>query len=425
MSAGSPEGAPHVVILAAGAGAPRSRELGALTPVFYRPMIRLVLDAAAAIPHRSLVAIAGSDEDRVRQELRGESELRYARREASGAAGFLAGLDGDVLVLDAGRVLMTPASLLGLLACHAKSGAACTVAAAAGERGAYCFRLADLLGVLRRREPADFLPDDAAAALEAGGLRTAEYALDDPLEALRVDDLHALWRAETVLRGRLHRALMLRGVALRDPSTTQLDPACRIAAGVVIEGGVTVLNSALDSGVCVESGCRIMDSEIGAGTRVQQGTRIEKSRVGGRCVLGPYANLRPGTRLDDGVRIGNFVETKNASIGSGTKVSHLSYVGDAVIGRDVNVGCGFITCNYDGGPVKQRTIVEDGVFIGSASQAIAPVTLGAGSFVATGTSVTEDVPPDSFVISRGRQVTKPGYAKKYGRGRPPAGPPVN
>ncbi|UPT75134.1 MAG: hypothetical protein M0D55_05325 [Elusimicrobiota bacterium] len=123
--------------------------------------------------------------------------------------------------------------------------------------------------------------------------------------------------------------------------------------------------------------------------------------------------MRPGTTLGDEVRLGNYVEVKNSSVGDRSKISHLSYVGDAEIGRDVNIGCGFVTCNSDGGPVKRRTVIEDGAFVGSASQAVAPVRLGAGCFVATGTTVTEDVPAGAMAISRGRQTTKAGYARKY------------
>jgi bifunctional UDP-N-acetylglucosamine pyrophosphorylase/glucosamine-1-phosphate N-acetyltransferase len=444
---------PHIVILAAGAGRNmKTSGLKVLTPVFYRPMIHYVLDAAMAIPHRSLRVVVGAEERKVREACRDYAELQYSRQETPlGTAdavraveASLIGQEGDVLILYADCVLVTPGTLHGLLAAHAESGAGCTVAAAAaadrggelglfnaeqtakpaaGAAGAYCFRLAGFFEALRSLAPGgaqrEFRLEDAAAALAAGGTKTAEYAFDDPMEAMDIDDLYELWRVESVLRGRFHRSLMLKGVILRDPATTQIDPASRIGRDVVIEGGVTVMNSALEPGVYVESGCRIVDSEVAANSRIKQGTRVEQSRVGRHCVVGPYAHLRPDTHLADDVRIGNFVEIKNSSIGTGTKVSHLSYIGDAAVGRNVNVGCGFITCNFDGGPVKQRTIIEDGVFIGSDSQAIAPVTVGAGSFVATGTSVTEDVPPDSFVISRGRQVTKPGYAKKYGRGKTP------
>jgi bifunctional UDP-N-acetylglucosamine pyrophosphorylase/glucosamine-1-phosphate N-acetyltransferase len=215
---------------------------------------------------------------------------------------------------------------------------------------------------------------------------------------------------------------MLKGVALQDPRTTLIDPRCRIDRDVRIEAGCTLINSALEAGAVAESYCRIVDSEIGPGSLIRQGTCVEAARVGRDCRVGPYAHLRAGTRLDDSVWIGNFVEIKNATLGAGTRAAHLSFIGDAQIGRNVNIGCGFITCNSDGRPLKQRTTIEDDVFIGSDSQVIAPVTVGAGSFIATGTSVTDDVPPDSFVISRGRQVTKPGYAKKYGRAKAPSAP---
>jgi bifunctional UDP-N-acetylglucosamine pyrophosphorylase/glucosamine-1-phosphate N-acetyltransferase len=212
------------------------------------------------------------------------------------------------------------------------------------------------------------------------------------------------------------------GVALQDALTTFIDPRCRIGRDVRIESGCTVINSMLEDGVVLESFCRIVDCEIGRESLLRQGTCAEKSRVGRGCRAGPYARLRAGTRLDDDVWIGNFVEIKDSTLGSGTRAAHLSFIGDAQIGRNVNIGCAFVTCNSSGRPLKQRTVIEDDVFIGSSSQAIAPVVLGAGSFIATGTSVTENVPPDSFVISRGRQVTKPGYAKKYGKIKPPLAP---
>jgi bifunctional UDP-N-acetylglucosamine pyrophosphorylase / glucosamine-1-phosphate N-acetyltransferase len=427
----SPE-APHIVVLAAGAGqGMKGGGVKVLTPVFFRPMMHRVLDAAMAVPHRSLSVVVGAEENMIREACRDYPDLRFARQESPlGTAdavlaveASLTGQDGHVLILYADCVLMTPGALKGLLAAHAESGAGCTFAG-----GVYCFRLPELFAALRRDAPAgaagEFRLEDAAASLAAGGLKTGEYAFEDPLEAMAIDDLHDLWRVETVLRRRFNRALMRAGVVLRDPATTQIDPRCRISPDVVIEGGVTVVGSTLESGAYVESGCRIVDSQVGGGSRLKQGTRVENATMGRNCVVGPYAHLRPRTQLADDVHIGNFVEIKNSTVGAGTKVSHLSYVGDSTVGRNVNIGCGFITCNYDGGPIKQRTTIEDGAFIGSDSQAIAPVTLGAGCFVATGTSVTEDVPPDSFVISRGRQVTKPGYAKKYGRGKPPSARPA-
>jgi bifunctional UDP-N-acetylglucosamine pyrophosphorylase/glucosamine-1-phosphate N-acetyltransferase len=149
---------------------------------------------------------------------------------------------------------------------------------------------------------------------------------------------------------------------------------------------------------------------------VKQGTYMDGASVGERCSIGPFAHLRPGSVIGDECRVGNFVEIKKSVLGARTRASHLSYIGDAEIGSDVNLGCGFVTCNYSGGEFKNKTVIEDGVFVGSDSQTVAPVRVGAGSMIASGTTVTEDVPPDSLVISRGRQVTKPGYAKKYRQG---------
>lgn len=193
-------------------------------------------------------------------------------------------------------------------------------------------------------------------AADEGGALTLRA---DTVEGIVVGDFHALWRVETILRERFNRALMIGGTALQDPLTTLIDPRCRIGPGVRIEGGCTLINSTLEQGARVESGCRIVDSHIGRGTVLRQGTCVERAKIGRGCQVGPY------------------------------------FIGDARTGRGVTI--------------------EDDVFIGGAAQAIAPVAVGAGSFVATGTSVTEDAPPGSFVISRGRQVTKPGYAKKHGK----------
>ena len=429
---------PHVVVLAGGAGT--RMKTGApklLHPLFFRPTIRFALDAAEAVAHRSVSLVVGRDERAFREACRDCPDILVVRQESPlGTADALRALepaligqDGDVLVLYGDCVLLTPGSLRAMMEAHAESGAACTVgrpARAGGDAGVFCFRLAGLFEALRALAPSgprrEFRLEDAAAGLAASGLAAAEYRFADPLETLDVDDFRGLELAESVLRLRHNEELMRRGAALQDARTTLIDPRCRIGRDVRIEGGCTVINSTLEDGVVLENFCRIIDCEIGAGSLLRQGTCAEKSRVGRACRVGPYARLREGTRLDEDVWIGNFVELKEAVVGSGTRAGHLSFIGDAEIGRNVNIGCGFVTCNSSGRPLKQRTIIEDDVFIGSDSQAIAPVKLGAGSFVATGTSVTEDVPPDSFVISRGRQVTKPGYAKKYGKAKAPAAP---
>lgn len=393
-------GPPHIVILAGGDGARmRLAHPKALHPVFFRPMIHYALDAATAAAHRSLTLVVGPGERELREQCRGYPELRFLRTETAPPPER----DGGYLAVNGDYPLLSARTLDALSARHAASGAERTAARAAEAGGAavaWCSRTRELSA-----------PEDAEA-----------YLIDDPLEALNVDDLYGLWRAESALQERFNRELMLKGTSLQDPRTTLIDPRCRIGADVRIEGGCTVINSVLEAGARLESFCRVCDSEIGAGSRLLQGTRAEQARVGRDCRVGPYAHLRPGTRLADDVWVGNFAELKNASLGSGTRATHQCYLGDARIGRKVSIGSGFITSSSSARPLKPRTVIEDEAFIGGASQAIAPVTVGAGSFVATGTSITEDAPADSFVISRGRQVTKIGYSRKNGGAKDPGAP---
>jgi bifunctional UDP-N-acetylglucosamine pyrophosphorylase/glucosamine-1-phosphate N-acetyltransferase len=391
---------PHIVVLAGGAGARmRVGHPKALHPVFFRPMIHYALDAATAAAHRSITLVVGPGERELREQCRGYPGLRVVRAEAETPPEP----GGGFLIVAGDCPLLSARTLDALAARHAASGAERTSARAAGAGAAavaWCSRTRELSA-----------PEGAA-----------EYPIDDPLEALAVDDLYGLWRVETALQERFNRELMSNGTSLQDPRTTLIDPRCRIGADVRIEGGCTVINSVLGTGARLEGFCRISDSEIGAGTRLLQGTRAERARVGRDCRVGPYAHLRPGTRLEDDVWVGNFAELKDASLGSGTRATHQCYLGDARIGRKVTIGCGFITSSASARPREAKTVIEDEAFIGGASQAIAPVTVGAGSFVATGTSITEDAPADSFVISRGRQVTKPGYSRKYGKAKDPGAP---
>jgi len=428
----------HIVVLAGGSGKRmKSAHPKLLHPLFFKPMVHFILDTVMALPHRSVSLVVGKGEREYRDQCREYAELAIVRQEAPlGTADavralepFLASQQGNVLIVNGDSVMLTVHSLTELLAKHVATGADSTIGRQADEKGGahvVCFRIRALLGALAEIRPSgpemEFDLHDAVETISARGGAAAEYRFADPTETMGIDDQNELWLAETVLRERFNGELMRKGVALQDSRSTLIDPRCRIHADVRIEAGCTVINSVLEAGVVAENFCRIVDSEIGPGSLLRQGTCAEEARVGRDCRVGPYAHLRPGSNLEDSVWIGNFVEIKNASLGAGTRAAHLSFIGDAHVGRNVVLGCGFITCNSSGRPLKQRTIIEDDVFIGSASQAIAPVKMGAGSFIATGTSVTDDVPPDSFVISRGRQVTKPGYAKKYGKAKSPSAP---
>ena len=204
---------------------------------------------------------------------------------------------------------------------------------------------------------------------------------------------------------------MAAGVQLIDPA--RVDVRGRVSAGadvlldvnVVLEGEVR-----LGDGVTVGPGAVLKDCDLAAGTRVLAYSVVEGVRTTGACDIGPFARLRPGTVLAEGCRIGNFVEAKNAVLGAGSKASHLSYLGDAEIGRGVNIGAGTITCNYDGAN-KHRTVIEDEAFIGSDSQLVAPVTIGRGATIGAGSTVTRNAPADALTVSRARQTTIAGWKR--------------
>ena len=207
-------------------------------------------------------------------------------------------------------------------------------------------------------------------------------------------------------------ALRAGGVTLLDPSTTFIDDDVTIGGGTVIHPGVTLEGRTRVGANCrIRSWVRITDSTIGDNVFINDSCVIDQSQVDDDGRVGPFAHLRPGSHMKDASRVGNFVELKKTVLGEGSKANHLAYLGDATIGAGVNIGAGTITCNYDG-VNKYPTVIEDGAFIGSDSQLVSPVTIGAGAYVAAGSSITEDVPPGALGIARGRQTNILDWAKK-------------
>jgi bifunctional UDP-N-acetylglucosamine pyrophosphorylase/glucosamine-1-phosphate N-acetyltransferase len=207
------------------------------------------------------------------------------------------------------------------------------------------------------------------------------------------------------------RALLDQGVTIFYPHTCVIDSDVEVAADTVIEPFVQLIGATQIGAECrIRSYSIIENSTIGDGVTVRPGSIMEESRVGSRAVIGPYSHLRPGSEIGEGAHVGNFVETKKMKLGKGSKANHLSYLGDAEIGEGVNVGAGTITCNYDG-VNKHKTVMEDGVFIGSDSTLVAPVKIGRGAYVAAASCITEDVPPDALALGRARQSIKNGWAK--------------
>ena len=255
-----------------------------------------------------------------------------------------------------------------------------------------------------------YLTDVVALAAEAGHPVNAVVCADVD-EVNGINNQQQLALVETLLRQRAGEELMSRGVKLYDP--TRFDLRGELSAGSDVEIDINCIfegNVSLGDGVRIGANCVIRNARIGAGSEIKPMTLIEDAEIGANVNIGPFARIRPGTALADGVRIGNFVETKQAQLGEGSKVNHLSYVGDTEMGSGVNIGAGTITCNYDGAN-KHKTVIEDGVFVGSATQLVAPVKIGRNATIGAGSTITRNVAADELSLTRAKQTTIPDWKR--------------
>ncbi len=281
--------------------------------------------------------------------------------------------------------------------------------------GILCAPAADLRRWLARLENDNvqgefYLTDTIAMAVDEGvTVQTAHPASE--AEVLGVNSRRQLAELERIFQREQAGRLMDGGVTLADPNRLDIrgEVDCGrdvfIDANVILEGRVRIGND-----VTIGAGCVIRDAEIGDGVQIRPLSVIEEAEIGPEVQIGPFARLRPGTRLERDARVGNFVEIKNSRIGEGSKVNHLSYIGDTEMGAGVNIGAGTITCNYDGAN-KHRTVIGDNAFIGSDTQLVAPVTVGEGATLGAGTTLTDDAPAGKLTISRVRQKTIPGWKR--------------
>jgi bifunctional UDP-N-acetylglucosamine pyrophosphorylase / glucosamine-1-phosphate N-acetyltransferase len=272
----------------------------------------------------------------------------------------------------------------------------------------------------------EFYLTDMARILRKAKQRVVALPSDDPYEILGSNTRAELVNLDQRLRLAKCQELMSNGVTIFFPTTCVIDSDVEIGADTVIEPFVQLLGTTRIGCDCRVSSYNIIrDSQIGDNTVVRPSCVIDQSQVKSNAILGPYSHLRPGSEIGEGARVGNFVETKKIKLGKGSKANHLTYLGDAEIGDGVNIGAGTITCNYDG-MNKYKTVIEDGAFIGSDSTLVAPVRVSKNAYVGAATCVTEDVPADSLVIGRARQIVKQGWVKqkkqlaqKHANGRTP------
>ena len=277
--------------------------------------------------------------------------------------------------------------------------------------------LASWLGQLSNRNAqGEYYLTDAVAVARRAGVPVAALTVHDVRETLGVNSKKQLAQVERIYQGRYADRLMEQGASLRDPAridvrgTLTCGRDVQIDVNCVFEGDVT-----LEQGADIGPHCVLKNAHVGAYTRLEAYTHIDGAQIGARCRIGPYARLRPGTALAEDVHIGNFVEVKASTIAAGSKANHLAYVGDSTVGRNVNVGAGTITCNYDGAN-KHRTIIEDDVFIGSDTQLVAPVTVRRGATIGAGSTITREAPPEQLTLTRVKQVSVATWKRPVKKG---------
>jgi bifunctional UDP-N-acetylglucosamine pyrophosphorylase/glucosamine-1-phosphate N-acetyltransferase len=282
--------------------------------------------------------------------------------------------------------------------------------------GIYAFQIKPLLENLGKltTENAhhEYYLTDVASLLVRAKKKVVALPTLDPQETLGVNTRAELAQLDSMLRMRKNTELMQSGVTLFQPQTCVIDAAAQIAPDTTIDAYVQILGSTHIGADChIHSYTVIRDCEIGDNVQVRPGCILSESRIASGAILGPYSHVRPGSDIGEGAHVGNFVETKKARLGKGSKANHLTYLGDAEIGDNVNIGAGTITCNYDG-VHKHTTVIEDGAFIGSDSTLVAPVRVGRGAYVGAASCITQDVPPEALAIARGLQINKEGWVRK-------------
>ncbi|HEX7828107.1 MAG TPA: bifunctional UDP-N-acetylglucosamine diphosphorylase/glucosamine-1-phosphate N-acetyltransferase GlmU [Thermoanaerobaculia bacterium] len=450
----------EVVILAAGLGTRmKSSTIKILHEAAGRPIIEYVLDLASNVGANAPVLIIGHQREAVQQAV--GDRARYAVQEEQlgtghavlQAASAIEPANGKrVLILSGDVPLTRPETLRRLIDEHERSGNALTLLsmkldqpAAYGRivrdgdgsvtrivefkdanddekrinevnAGIYIFNGEHLFDNLRNLKTnnaqGEYYLTDVLGALRDAGHRVGAVIVDDAIEALGVNSRGELAQVEAEIQRRVVEQLLKDGVTFRNPNTVVIDSTVSIGADTVVYPFVTIEGKTRIGRNCViEPGVHLIDVTIADDVHIKTGTVAENAIIDEHAAVGPYAHLRPGTKLGKKVKVGNFVETKKAVFGDGAKASHLSYIGDADIGADVNIGAGTITCNYDG-VNKNKTIIEDGAFIGSDSQLVAPIRIGRGAYVGAGSTITKDVPPDSLALSRTPQRVIEGWASR-------------
>ncbi len=449
------------IILAAGLGKRmKSKQAKVLHPIAGRPMLTYLVEKGRELGISKIVVVIGHQAPLVKEILAPyDVEVVYQEKQrGTGDAVLktrevLARAHGTVLLLNGDAPLITAQTLQRLIKTHKAERAVLTMLTAVVDRPAGYGRVIRSKNGRVRRVVEE--KDATASERSVNEINTGFYVVDRDylyrnVKALKADNRQReyyftdiigiaisqhrkvsivrldeeveevlgintrvdLARAEKIMRRRILLEHLHNGVTLIDPDTTWIDAGVVIGSDTVIYPQVQIEGSSRIGQDCViRSHTRIADCRIGSGVLIKDSCVMTESILEEGTTIGPFAHLRPGTRLRKGSRIGNFVEAKKAELGEGSKANHLSYLGDTTIGKHVNIGAGTITCNYDG-VRKYQTVIEDGVFVGSDTQLVAPVRIEHEAVIGAGSTITRDVPPFALAISRSPQVNKPGWVKK-------------
>ncbi len=446
------------VVLAAGKGTRMKSSLyKVLHPVCGKPMVDHVVSNMEKLGATEIVSVVGHGAEMVKDSL-GERSTYVVQEEQLGTAhavqqaeAVLDGREGTTIVICGDTPLITPETIQQLMTTHNEAGAKATILTAIvddptgygrilrGEdelvtgiveqkdatpeqqkvqeinSGTYCFDNKALFEALKKvdnnNSQGEYYLTDVISILKEQGEAIAAYAAADADELLGVNDRVALSQAESYMRRRLSMHHMREGVTIIDPASTYIGADVVIGSDTVLLPGTMLEGSTvIGENSTIGPNTHLKNSHIGSHTTVHSSV-VTDSKIADHVAVGPFAHIRPGSDLGNHVKIGNFVEVKKATIDEGSKLSHLTYMGDAEIGKNVNIGCGTISVNYDG-KNKFKTTIEDNAFIGCNSNLVAPVTVGKGAYVAAGTTVTKNVTEDSLAIGRVKQENKEGYAKR-------------
>ncbi len=450
-----------IAIMAAGKGTRLKSQLPkVLHEVGGKPLLAHVIAAATrVVPASDVFAIIGHEAGRVRSALAptGVNFVLQPEQRGTGHALMVAqpalSAYDHVIVLSGDAPLITPQTIARLLNFHLDQQAAMTLLSADLEpptgygrvirknsrsadvlaiveeksaspaqktiheinAGFYVLSLPQLLSHIEKLSTAnphgEYYLTDMAEVLRRARQRVVVWKTENSAEVLGANTRVELSSLDHQIRMRKCYELMAEGVTIFYPATCVIDSEVEIAPDTVIEPFVQILGQTRVGAACrIRSYSVIRDSEISDGVLIRNGCILEQARVGPSAVLGPYSHLRPGSDIGEGAHVGNFVETKKIKLGKGSKANHLTYLGDAEIGENVNIGAGTITCNYDG-VAKHTTVIEDGAFIGSDSTLVAPVRVGKGAYIGAASCITNDVPEDALAVGRAHQVVKEGWAR--------------